>query len=581
MRLAGTFSDGSKQDITSSVTWSSTNPSVATISNTSGSNGLATSAGNGSTTIGASENGVNGSTTLAVTAFAGVFTQHNDNARTGQNLNEAALTPSNVNTSSFGKLFRVQVDGYIYAQPLYVANISIAGAKHNVVYVATEGDSVYAFDADSSSAPLWHVSLIDTAHGATPGEATVNIQNDLNDVNCTDLVPQVGITSTPAIDSGTGTIYVEAKSKKADGTWVHRIHMLDITTGAEKSPGPTVISATLPGTSDGGSTVTFDALHELNRPGLLLSHGTVYLGYASHCDKLQYHGWIYAYDATTLARTAVYLTTPNGQGQGGIWSSGAGIAADLSGTVFTSTGNGNFDATDVGDSILKLALSGNTISLSDYFTPFDQGNDDLNDYDVASGGVLLLPDQPGNHPHELVTGTKGGTIYLIDRDQMTANNQHYCSGCGSDTEIVQEFLRAGVPIWLYAAPAYWNNTVYIWGTSDVLKAYTLANGLLSGPSSSSTTSLGFPGATPAISANGTTNGIVWVIDSTQFGPPGPGPGPAVLHAYDATNVAIELWSSSRNSGDAAGNAVKFAVPTIANGKVYVGTQTELDVYGPK
>ena len=340
-----------------------------------------------------------------------------------------------------------------------------------------------------------------------------------------------------------------------------------------------MITATVSGTSDGGTTITFDALHHLNRPGLLLANGEVYLGYASHCDDTPYHGWIFAYNASTLAQTAVFITTPNGQGQGGIWMSGAGIAADSSGNIFTPTGNGNYDATDVGDSILKL--NGSTLTLSDYFTPFDQGNDDANDYDVASGGILLLPTQSGAYPDELVQGTKDGEIYLINRDQMTTNNQHYCSGCTSDPEIVQEILNAGNAVWLYAAPAYWNNTVYFWGSNDVLKAYTLTSGRLStSPSSSSTITFGFPGATPSISANGTTNGIVWAIDSSQFGDPGPGPGPAVLHAINPSNVAHEYYNSTQmGSRDKAGNAVKFAVPTIANGKVYVGTQTEVDAYG--
>jgi hypothetical protein len=509
-----------------------------------------------------------------------VLTYHNDNGRTGQNLNETVLTPSNVTASSFGKLFSLPVDGYVYAQPLYVSNVSIAGGTHNVVYVATEGDTVFAFDADTG-ASLWQVSLIDTAHGATPGETTGNIQNDL-DPNCTDLMPQVGITSTPVIDPSTGTMYVEAKSRTPDpnGGYVHRLHVLDITTGAEKSAGPRWITATVPGTSDGSTTITFDGLHHLNRPGLLLANGTVYLGYASHCDDTPYHGWLFAYNASTLAQTAVFITTPNGQGQGGIWMSGTGIAADSSGNIFTATGNGNYDATDVGDSILKL--NGSTLTLTDYFTPFDQGNDDANDYDVASGGTVLLPDQPGAHPHELVQGTKGGTIYLINRDQMTTNNQHYCSGCTSDPEIVQEILNAGNLLWLWAAPAYWNNTVYFWGRNDVLKAYTLTNGLLGqSPSSSSTITFGFPGATPSISANGNTNGIVWAIETDDYGPPAESvAGPAILRAFDATNVANELYQSAQmGSRDQAGNAVKFTVPTIANGKVYVGTQTEVDVYG--
>jgi len=579
----GTFSDGTSSNITGSVTWASSIPAIATIN----SAGLATGVAVGQpTTITATQGSTSGATTLTVTTssngFLGVFTQHNDNGRTGQNLGETTLTPSNVNPSSFGRLFSVPVDGEVYAQPLYVPNISVAGATHNVVYVATEGDSVYAFNADVSSAPLWHVSLLDAAHGATPGEVTGNTANDISS-SCVDTVPQVGITSTPVIDPSTGTMYVEAKSKRTNGTYVHRLHMLDITTGAEKSPGPQVISATVPGTSDGSTTITFDPLRNLNRSGLLLVNGTVYIGYASHCDETPYHGWIFAYNASTLTQTAVFITTPNGQGQGGIWMSGAGVAADANGIIFTATGNGNFDPTDVGDSVLKLALGGNTISLRDYFTPFDQGIDDANDYDLGSGGVLLLPDQPAAHPHEMVLGTKSGSIYLIDRDQMTTNNQHYCSGCTSDPEIVQEIPNAGAAVWLFSAPAYWNNTVYFWGSNDVLKAYTLSNGSLGkSPSSSSTNSFGFPGATPVISANGNTNGIVWAIDTTtQSGSMGLGPVPSVLHAYDATNVAKELWNSSQaaNNRDTAGKSVKFTVPTVANGKVYIGTETELDVYG--
>jgi hypothetical protein len=375
-------------------------------------------------------------------------------------------------------------------------------------------------------------------------------------------------------------MYVEAKSKKADGTYVHRLHMLDITTGAEKSQGPAVITATVPGTSDGGTTITFNPLYHHNRPGLLLVNGTVYLGYASHCDGFPYHGWIFAYSASTLTQTAVFLTTPNGvEGAGGIWMSGAGIAADANGNIFTATGNGSVDgATDFGDTVLKLVSNGTAISVADYFTPFDQGSLDNLDWDLGSGGVVLLPDQPGNHLHELVQAGKGGTIYLIDRDQMTVNNLHYCSGCTSDPQIVEEIPNAGVAAWQFGTPAYWNNTVYFGGSSDVLKAYSLSNGLLgASPSSSSTTSFGFPGPTPAISANGNTNGIVWAIDSSQSATP----GPAVLHAYDATNVANEFWSSSQDSNnrDMAGNAVKFTVPTVANGKVYIGTQTEVDVYG--
>jgi Big-like domain-containing protein len=585
----GSYNNGTTQTLTNQVSWSSSSTAVAKVS----ASGLATAVGAGTTTIQASLGGVNGSTSLTVSGssgggssgggssgggstnsgFAGVLTQHNDNARTGQNLNETQLTTANVNTPAFGKLFSVPVDGYIYAQPLYVPNVSIAGGTHNVVYVATEGDSVFAFDADSG-ASLWQASLIDSAHGGTPGETP---GDTLDDLGCTDLVPQVGITSTPVIDPTVGAIYVETKSKQSNGNYIHRLHMIDMTTGAEQSSSPTVITATVAGTSDGGTTDTFNPLYQLNRPGLLLMNGQVYLGYASHCDDTPYHGWLFAYDASALTQTSVFITTPNGEGQGGIWMGGTGIAADSSGNIFVPFGNGNYDATDLGDSVVKLVQSGSTLSFTDYFTPFDQGNDDANDFDVGGGGLLLLPDQSGAHPHELILGTKGGDIYLIDRDQMTTNNQHYCAGCTSDPEIVQEILNAGVAEWVMTGPAYWNGNVYF-GFNSPLQAYTLTNGALSNtPSSSSPETFGFPGTAPAVSANGTSNGIVWLIDAANANVP----APAVLYAYDATNLANELWNSSQaaNNRDAAGNAVKFSVPTIANGKVYIGTQTELDVYG--
>jgi hypothetical protein len=566
----GTYGNGATQNLTNQATWSSSKAAVATIN----AIGLATATGPGSTIIQASLGPLVGSAGLTVagsttSSFLGVLTQHNDNGRTGQNLNETQLTTANVNTATFGKLFSVPVDGYIFAQPLYVPNVSIAGGTHNVVYVATEGDSVFALDADTG-ASLWQASLIDAAHGGTPGETTGDIQDDLG---CTDVAPQVGITSTPVINPTTGSIYVETKSKQSDATYIHRLHMIDMTTGAEQSPGPTVITATVPGTSDGGTTDTFNPLMELNRPGLLLVNGQVFVAYASHCDDTPYHGWLFAYDAAALTQTSVFITTPNGQGQGGIWAGGTGIAADSSGNLFLSIGNGNFDATDIGDSVVKLGLNGSTISLNDYFTPFDQDSDDMNDYDVGSSGVLLLPDQSGAHPHELILGTKGGDIYLIDRDQMTTNDQHYCSGCGSDPEIAQEILDAGTPSWLMAGIAYWNGTVYFGAFNNPLQAYGLSGGVLGGTSTSASPEIfAFPGTAPSISANGAADGIVWVIGRGS---------PAVLFAYDATNLANELWNSSQapNNRDAGGDFVKFAVPTIANGKVYIGTQQELDVYG--
>ncbi|MFY9529368.1 MAG: hypothetical protein WBC04_21040 [Candidatus Acidiferrales bacterium] len=515
-----------------------------------------------------------------------VLTQHNDNSRTGQNLNETILTPSNVNSAVFGKVFSQPVDGQIYAQPLYVPNVAIQGkGSHNVIFVATEADSVYAFDADNNAganvSPLWKASLIDAAHGAPSGATPVS-NNDVG--GCTDLQPIIGITATPVIDPGSGTMYVEAKSSK-DGAFAHRLHAIDITTGSEKAPGPVVITATVPGSGDGSSAgqLTFNPQSQHSRPGLLLLNGLVYVAFASHCDIGPYHGWLFAYDTSTLSQKGVYVTTPNG-GLGGFWMSGAGLAADGNGNVYGATGNGTFDttnvpATELADSILKL--SGSDLSLLDYFTPFNQDTLSSNDLDLGSGGVLLLPDQPGNHPHVLVQASKEGRIYLVDRDQMTAGNQHFCSNCSSDPQIVQE-SGSGLLGGMWSMPAYWNNNVYFWGSGDVLKSIPLNNGTLDFTHiTNSTGSYGFPGATPSISANGTSNGIVWSIDSSQYGSPGPGPGPTVLHAHDATNVAMELWNSSQaaNNRDTSGNAVKFMVPTIANGKVYIGTQTELDVYG--
>ena len=519
-----------------------------------------------------------------------VLTQHNDNARTGQNTSETILTTANVNTSQFGKLFALPVDGQVYAQPLYVPGVTINGGVHNVVIIATENDSVYAYDADSASAALlWKTkaSLVDAAHGAGTGETALN---SASTIGCTDMQPQIGITSTPVIDSTSKTIYVEAKS--TNGTnYFHRLHALDLLTGNEKTPGPVVITATVSGTGDGSSNgqLSFDNLHQLNRPGLLLLNSTIYIGYASHCDGGPYHGWLFAYDEATFARKSVYVTTPNG-GLGGFWMSGAGVAADASGNIFIPSGNGTFDNTKVpvetGDTILKLGTTNQILTLLDYFTPEEQATMDSHDEDLGSGGVLLLPDQPGSFPHILVEAGKEGRIYVVNRDQMTTNNSHYCSGCPNDPEIIEE---SGLPAvgaggyGMFNTAAYWNNTLYFWGVRDVMKSIPITSGLPDFTHvTRSTPQIGFPGAGVSVSSNGTTAGsaIVWAIDSSQYGSPGPGPGPAVLYAFDATNISTMLYSSTQNSGrDAAGNAVKFTVPTVANGKVYVGTSTEVDVYG--
>ncbi len=529
-------------------------------------------------------------TPLTCMGQANVVTYQYDNARSGQNTSETILTTTNVKVNQFGKLFAQPVDGEVYAQPLYLTNVAISGkGTHNVVIVATENDSVYAFDADSNaganSVPLWHASLVDTAHGANPGETAVD---DSTTLGCGEPGPKIGITSTPVIDQSTGTIYVEAKSTNGSN-YYHRLHALDIVTGNEKSPGPVQIKATVSGTGDGSSngSLTFEsmALHQNNRPALLLMNGTIFIGYGSHCDFSPFHGWLFAYDEATLAQKGVFVSTPN-TGMGGIWMSGAGPAADTSGNLYLATGNGTFSQgtpLELGDSILKFHFSNGILSLSDYFTPFDQANDAANDIDVGSGGVLLLPDQPGAHPHVLVQAAKAGRIYVIDRDQMTTNNSHYCRSCNGDPEILEE-SAAGAINPMFSMAAYWNSTIYVWAEGDVLKSIPITNGLPDfAHITSILTGLGFPGATPSISSNGSTAGtaILWAIDSSQYGPPAPGPGPSVLHAYDATNISNELWNSSQapNSRDRAGNAVRFTVPRIANGKVYIGTDTEVDVYG--
>lgn len=343
-----------------------------------------------------------------------------------------------------------------------------------------------------------------------------------------------------------------------------------------------VISASVPGTGDGssGGTLAFNPLLHLNRPGLLLLNGVVYVAFASHCDISPFHGWLFAYAAATMTQQSVFVTTPNG-GLGGFWMSGSGVAGDSNANIFITSGNGDFDttnvpATELGDSILKLQLASNSFSLLDYFTPYDQATLEANDTDVGSGGVMLLPDQAGGNTHELLEAGKEGTLYLINRDQMASNNEHYCSGCTSNPQIVEEVL--GATGYFFSTPTYWNENVYLWGTSNALYTYGLSRGqVTTPPSSDSSLILGFPGSVPMVSASGAANGIVWAIDATAFKTP----GPAVLHAFSASNVGNELYNTTQaaSNRDQAGTAVKFSVPTVANGKVYVGTQVELDVYG--
>ena len=495
-----------------------------------------------------------------------VTTYHNGNARRGANLSETILMPSNVNSTQFGKLFSDAVDGDVYAQPLYLPGISIAGkGVHNVLYVATEGDSVYAFDADSNtganSVPLWHANFTNPGGGITTVSST--------DVSCWDISPSIGITGTPVIDSASGTLYVLARTKE-NGSFVQRLHALDIRSGNEKFGGPVVIRATLNGLS-------FDPLREAQRPGLLLQNSLVYITWASHCDNKPYHGWVMAYHTKTLAQAGVWNSTPNGY-DGGIWQSGGAPAADASSNCYVVTGNGDFDAdtggVDYGDTILKLSPpSGGSFSVLDYFTPYDQAGLNAQDQDLGSGAIMLPPKQGPGAPHInlLVQSGKEGTIYLIDRDHMGHFNPN------NNNQIVQSISGALGPV--FSTPTWWNNTVYFSGTKDVIKAYPFnaSTGLLgTTPSSESITFLNFPGAATSISSNGTTNGIVWAVQTDAFQTR----GPAILHAYDATNLAQEFYNSSQNAGrDNAGPAVLFVAPTVVNGKVYVGVSGQISAYG--
>jgi chitodextrinase len=532
------------------------------------------------------------SASIAVTDFAGVFTYHNDNSRAGSNQKEFGLTTSTVKTATFGKLFSCAVDSAIYAQPLWIPNLTVNAAKHNVILVATERNSVYAFDADASPCvTLWQKNLIDAAHGGTAGESPVPSSQVGSGYG--DLAPEVGVTGTPVIDPGTNTIYVVSKSENTNtSTFFQRIHALDLLTGAEKFAGPASIDSSIfvNGTGDGsaGGQVAFDVKHEHQRPALALVNGIVYVAWASHEDADPYHGWVMSFNASNLSLLNKYNDSPNGR-RGGIWMGGGAPAADSSNNLYLITGNGDYDGTkDFGDSILKLS---STLSLLDWFTPSVQAQLDASDLDLGSGGAVVLidlPSAPADHQHLLVGGGKGagftGQLYSLDRTNLGQFN-------ASDIGARQIFAVGGG---IFGTPAFWQNTLYIAGTGTKLQAYSLnpATGVFNTTiASQSPTNYGFPGATPAVSSSGSTGGIVWAIDSSQYCTnQSPGCGPAVLHAYDATNLNTELWNSSGVAGDKAGNAVKFVLPTVANGKVYLGTRGnsttnggvgELDVYGLK
>ena len=559
---------------------------------------------------------ISGSATVAVSELVGVLTYHNDLARDGVNFREYALTPGTVTTATFGKLFSCHVDGAVYAQPLWIKGLSIGGGVHNVIFVATQHDSVYAFDADASPCKTyWHANLLDASHGGTANETAV-VWNDVG--NCFgDIYPEIGVTGTPVIDSVTKVIYVVSASESnptssghcsgSSATFHHRLHALNSVTGSEKLNSPVTIAASVLGTGDGssGGIVSFNSQLHHQRSALVEVGGKIFVAFAAHEDATPYHGWVIGYSASNVQhQVAVFNTTPNGLNgaDGGIWAGGGAPAADSSGDIYITTGNGAFDEAppppnnDYGDSILRLhSFSGNTpngmnLSVAGWFTPYDQDMLTQNDTDLGSGAAVLLPDQASGPKHLLTQVGKEGVVYLIDRDNMGQYNGT------SNNQIVQTF--SGPKHGLWGTPALWQNHLYIGGQADSLRQFTFdANNGTFVPAVATLSNhvFGYPGTTPSVSSRGGSNGIVWAIDASLYGYASPNAGvncsivpvpsacsgPAVLHAFRAANLAVEYWNSAMaaNNRDRAGNAVKFVPPTIANGKVYVGTRTEVDVYG--
>lgn len=500
-----------------------------------------------------------------------VVTYHYDNMRTGQNVNEMTLTPSNVNVNTFGKLGEFSVDGLVDAQPLLLSNLAIpsAGTK-NVLYVVTENDSIYAVDADSITATggtvLWQVSALQSGESAS------------DDRGCSQVSPKIGITSTPVIDRNRNAIYLVAMSKDSQGNYYQRIHALNLTTGAELFGGPVTIQATYPGTGENSSngSVVFDPKQYKERPGLLELNGNIYTTWSSHCDSRPYTSWVISYNADTLAQSSVLNLVPNGAA-GAIWMSGGAPGADASGNIYFILGNGDFDTTlnssgfpsnsDCGNCFVKISSTAPT-TLLDYFTPLNTVSESDSDTDFGSGGELLLPDivdSSGNTHHLAIGGGKDANLYVVDRDNMGK----FSASADNNYQTLMGQLAGKV----YSKPSYFNGAVYIGATNDFIRAYPITNGMLAtSPSSQSAHNFPYPGATPTISASGTTNGIVWVVENTS--------PIAVLHAYDATNLSNELYNSNQASGGTDGfSNNKFITPVVANGKVYVGTASSVAVFG--
>ena len=503
-----------------------------------------------------------------ITPGVDVVTYHYDIGRTGLNASETILTPSNVTSSKFGLLMTLPVDGLVDAQPLYLSNLTAGGQQRNVVYAVTENDSVYAFDADSGS-QIWKTSILG-ANETTSG-----------DHGCGQITPQIGITSTPVIDRSAGpngTIFVVGMSLDKSGAYHQRLHALDVTTGAELANSPSEIHATYPGTgaNSSGGNVVFDPAQYAERAGLLLLNGVIYMGWTSHCDADPYTGWLMGYNESTLAQSTVLNLTPNGS-EGSIWMAGAGLAADSSGNIYFLDANGTFDTTlnangfpasgDFGNGFLKVSTTGGTLAVADYFESNNTVNESGDDLDLGSGGALVLPDltdTSGTVHHLAVGAGKDQNIYVVNRDSMGKFNAQ------NNNAIYQEITGAIGGVW--SMPAYFNNTIYYGAVGDTLKAFPIVNARLAATASfASTNSFAYPGTTPAITASGTANGIVWAVENSS---------PAVLHAFNATNLQ-ELYNSSQaaNKRDQFGNGNKFITPMVVNGKLYVGTPSSVAVFG--
>ncbi len=498
-----------------------------------------------------------------------VVTYKNDLARSGANLTESVLTPANVNSSAFGKLRFLATDGKVDAQPLYLSGLTIAGASHNVVFVASENDTVYAFDSDTGTV-LWQRTLL--AAGEKPSD----------DRGCGQVTPTIGVTATAVIDRSAGAhgvIYLVAMSLDASQSYHQRLHALDVTTGAEQFSGPAEIAAIYPAAAGGSNT--FEAGSYEERAGLLLLNGAIYTTWTSHCDSSPYTGWVIAYSSSTLAQTGVLNIAANSAGGGpSIWMAGGGPAADSAGNVYVLTANGVFDTTldaagfpsqgDYGNSFVKIATGGGALTVADYFTMYNEVDESNGDVDLGSGGIMLLPDltdSGGTTRHLAVGAGKDGNLYVVNRDSMGRFNPT------NNSQIWQE-LAGALSGGVFSTPAWFDGTLYYGPVGGALLAFRVTNAMLPGaPSSHSALAFGYPGTAPAISAHGTANGIVWAYENA-------GSGAAVLHAYDAGNLATELYNSTQaGARDAIGSANKFITPTIADGKVFVAASDGVAVFG--